>query len=136
MRHFVRWVFNLDLLEQLERMQAELERMEADRDAARCVASDAEQEIERLRKSDAMQRSLIGILRDVNRELDERNVSLEKRTPEGVARPTGLRSGRCGRTESGNGSECRTSKPRHFTPGRGSRGIRSAGSSLRCRRRR
>jgi len=85
MRHFVRWVFNLDLLEQLERMQAELERMEADRDAARCVASDAEQEIERLRKSDAMQRSLIGILRDVNRELDERNVSLEKRTPEGVA---------------------------------------------------
>jgi hypothetical protein len=84
-RHFVRWVFNLDILEQLERMQAELERMEADRDAARCVASDAEQEIERLRKADAMQRSLIGILRDVNRELDERNASLEKRPPEGVA---------------------------------------------------
>jgi len=84
-RHFVRWVFNLDLLEQLERMQAELERMEADRDAARCFASDAAQEIERLRKADAMQRSLIGILRDVNRELDERNVSLEKRPPEGVA---------------------------------------------------
>ena len=84
-RHFVRWVFNLDLLEQLERMQAELERMEADRDAARCVASDAQKEIERLRKADAMQRSLIGILRDVNRELDERNASLEKRPPEGVA---------------------------------------------------
>jgi hypothetical protein len=32
-----------------------------------------------------MQRSLIGILRDVNRELDERNASLEKRPPEGVA---------------------------------------------------
>jgi hypothetical protein len=84
-RHFVRWVFNLDILEQLERMQAELERMEADRDAARCVASDAQKEIERLRKADAMQRSLIGILRDVNRELDERNASLEKRPPEGVA---------------------------------------------------
>ena len=84
-RHFVRWVFNLDILEQLERMQAELERMEADRDAARCGASDAQQEIERLRKADAMQRSLIGILRDVNRELDERNASLEKRFPEGVA---------------------------------------------------
>lgn len=84
-RHFVRWVFNLDILEQLERMQAELERMEADRDAARCVASDAQKEIERLRKADAMQRSLIGILRDVNRELDERNVSLEKRPSEGVA---------------------------------------------------
>jgi hypothetical protein len=84
-RHFVLWVFNLDILEQLERMQAELERMEADRDAARCVASDAQKEIERLRKADAMQRSLIGILRDVNRELDERNASLEKRPPEGVA---------------------------------------------------
>jgi len=84
MRHLVRWVFNLDILEQLEWMQAELHEMEVDRDAARCVASDAQKEIERLRKADAMQRLLIGVLRDVNRELDERNMSLEKRSPEAV----------------------------------------------------
>lgn len=84
-RHFLRWVFNLDMLEQLERMHDELHQMEVDRDAARDVASELRDEISRLRKADAMQRSLIAILRDVNRELDERNVSLEKTATEGVA---------------------------------------------------
>lgn len=84
-RHFVRWVFNLDILEQLEQMQADLHQMEVDRDAYRDVASELRDEISRLRKADALQRSLIGILRDVNRELDERNVSLEKTATEGVA---------------------------------------------------
>jgi len=84
-RHFLRWVFNLDMLEQLERMHDELHQMEVDRDAARDVASELRDEISRLRKADAIQRSLIAILRDVNRELDERNVSLEKTATEGVA---------------------------------------------------
>lgn len=83
-RHLVRWVFNLDLLEQLERLQAELHQMEVDRDAARDVASDLRGEIAGFRQTIALQRSLIVILRDVNRELDERNVSLENHTSEPV----------------------------------------------------
>ena len=84
-RHFVRWVFNLDLLKQLEEMQAEMFQMEVHRDAYRENAQSLAEEDSQLRKTIALQRSLIGILRDVNRELDERNVSLEKRPPEGVA---------------------------------------------------
>jgi len=84
-RHFVRWVFNLDILEQLEEMQAEMFQMEVHRDAYRENAQSLAEENSQLRKTIAMQRSLIGILRDVNRELDERNVSLEKRPPEDVA---------------------------------------------------
>jgi non-homologous end joining protein Ku len=84
-RHFVRWVFNLDLLKQLEEMQAEMFQMEVHRDAYRENAQSLAEEDSQLRKTIALQRSLIGILRDVNRELDERNASLEKRPPEGVA---------------------------------------------------
>jgi hypothetical protein len=84
-RHFVRRVFNVDLLEQLERMQEELFQMEVHRDAYRENAQSLAEENSQLRKTIAMQRSLIGILRDVNRDLDERNVSLEKRPSEGVA---------------------------------------------------
>ena len=59
--------------------------MEVHRDAYRENAQSLAEENSQLRKTIAMQRSLIGILRDVNRELDERNVSLEKRPPEDVA---------------------------------------------------
>lgn len=48
------------------------------RAAARDQVADLNAELETLRKTNAMFRSLIGILRDVNRELDERNVYLEK----------------------------------------------------------
>jgi hypothetical protein len=81
-RHFVRWVFNLDILEQLEGMQSDLHQIELDRDRYSDNARSLSEENIRLQKTIALQRSLIGILRDVNRELDERNVSLEKRTLE------------------------------------------------------
>lgn len=84
-RHFVRWVFNVDILEQLERMQAELDQIDVDRNAYRDNARNLLEENTRLRKTIALQRSLIGILRDVNRDLDERNVSLEKTATGGVA---------------------------------------------------
>jgi hypothetical protein len=51
---------------------------EAERDAARDQIADLTAELETLRKTNAMFRSLIGILRDVNRELDGRNVYLEQ----------------------------------------------------------
>jgi len=83
-RHFVRWVFNLDVLEQLEQMQDELFQMEVHRDAYRENAQSLSEENSQLRKTIALQRSLIGILRDVNRDLDERNVRLENHTSEPV----------------------------------------------------
>jgi len=95
-RHFVRWVFNLDILEQLERTQAELHQMEkvCDRLRKDCkedwnermnVILDLEAQLVTARRTAALHRSLIAILRDVNRDLDERNASLEKRTTEDVA---------------------------------------------------
>lgn len=48
------------------------------RDAARDQVNDLTAELETLRKTSAMFRSLIAILRDCNRELDERNVYLEQ----------------------------------------------------------
>jgi hypothetical protein len=94
-RHFVRWVFNLDLLEKLERTQAELRQMEkvCDRLRKDCeddwndrmkIILDLEAQLLTARRTAALYRSLIAILRDVNRDLDERNVSLEKRSPEAV----------------------------------------------------
>ena len=50
----------------------------AERDEARELVVKLEQENLTLRKTNGMFRSLIGILRDVNRELDERNVYLEQ----------------------------------------------------------
>ena len=95
-RHFVRWVFNLDLLEKLERMQDELHQMEkvCDRLRKDCkddwddrmkVILDLEAELLTARRTAALHRSLIAILRDVNRDLDERNEILEKRPREDVA---------------------------------------------------
>lgn len=49
-----------------------------ERDAARDQVMDLEAENRTLRKTNGMFRSLIGILRDVNRDLDERNVYLEQ----------------------------------------------------------
>lgn len=50
----------------------------AERDAARDQVSDLSAENLTLRKTNTLFRSLIGILRDCNRQLDERNVYLEK----------------------------------------------------------
>ncbi|MEY3205048.1 MAG: hypothetical protein RLZZ21_1379 [Planctomycetota bacterium] len=50
----------------------------AERDEARELVVKLEQENITLRKTNGMFRSLIGILRDVNSELDERNVHLEQ----------------------------------------------------------
>lgn len=49
-----------------------------ERDAARDEVDFLKAELETLRKTNGMFRSLIAILRDVNRELDERNVHLEQ----------------------------------------------------------
>lgn len=57
---------------------ADAKRFWTERDAARDQVAVLTAELETLRKTNAMFRSLIGILRDVNRELDERNVYLEK----------------------------------------------------------
>jgi len=80
-RTVIRWVFGIDILERLERLQAELHQAEVDRDAARDVVSDLQAEVARLQKFSTMQRSLIRILRDVNRELDERHAQIQG-TPE------------------------------------------------------
>jgi hypothetical protein len=76
-RTVIRWVFGIDVLERLERIQAELHQAEVDRDAAWDIVSDLQGEVARLQKFSTMQRSLIRILRDVNRELDERNWQIE-----------------------------------------------------------
>lgn len=98
-RTLIRWTTGIDVIAALEREQArtnaawneadrvnnlrrqvmaERDKALADRDAARDQITDLTAELATLRKTNAMFRSLIGILRDVNRELDERNTYLEK----------------------------------------------------------
>lgn len=106
LRTLIRWTFGIDVIEAVERAEedrdiarasakrmaewhktatrerdaavADAKRFWTERDAARDQVADLTAELETLRKTNAMFRSLIGILRDVNRELDERNVCLEK----------------------------------------------------------
>lgn len=105
-RTLIRWTTGVDMIEALEREKraskhwadeavaenklrrqttAERDAARADahafwtqRDAARDQVNDLTAELETLRKTNAMFRSLIAILRDCNREMDERNVYLEK----------------------------------------------------------
>lgn len=106
LRTLIRWTFGIDVIEAVERANRERDfaqesaRMQArlhiaaakerdaaradahafwtQRDAARDQVNDLTAELETLRKTNAMFRSLIGILRDCNREIDERNVYLEQ----------------------------------------------------------
>jgi hypothetical protein len=106
LRTLIRWTFGIDVIEAVERASRERDfaqesaRMQArlhiaaakerdaaradahafwtQRDAARDQVNDLTAELETLQKTNAMFRSLIAILRDCNREIDERNVYLEK----------------------------------------------------------
>ena len=106
LRTLIRWTFGIDVIEAVERANRERDfaqesaRMQArlhiaaakerdaaradahafwtQRDAARDQVNDLTAELETLQKTNAMFRSLIGILRDCNREMDERNVYLEQ----------------------------------------------------------
>lgn len=73
-RRALRWIFGIDAF---ERMEAELHQMELDRDAARNVASELRHDVEVLTKQNEQLRSVLVILRDVNREMDERIGRLE-----------------------------------------------------------
>jgi hypothetical protein len=73
-RRALRWIFGIDAF---ERMEAELHQMEVHRKAYRDNARSLSEENSRLRKTIAEQRSLLVMLRDVNREMDERIGKLE-----------------------------------------------------------
>lgn len=106
LRTLIRWTFGIDVIEAVERANLELgiareaiatqqnwhRQAAAERDAARADAHafwtqrdaardqvhDLTAELKTLRQTNAMFRSLIAILRDCNREMDERNVYLEQ----------------------------------------------------------
>jgi uncharacterized coiled-coil DUF342 family protein len=67
-----------ELSRQRDAFRADARAFWTQRDAARDQVKDLTAELETLRKTNAMFRSLIAILRDCNRELDERNVYLEQ----------------------------------------------------------
>jgi hypothetical protein len=73
-RRALRWIFGIDAF---ERMEAALHQMEVDRDAARDVASDLRRDVKVLEKQNRQLRAAVTILRDVNREMDERIGRLE-----------------------------------------------------------
>lgn len=106
LRTLIRWTFGIDVIEAVERASRERDfaqesaRMQArlhiaaakerdaaradahafwtQRDAARDQVNDLTAELETLRKTNAMFRSLIAILRDCNREMDERDSELRR----------------------------------------------------------
>lgn len=85
LREIIRWTTGIDMVEALERATADRDMARADahafwtqRDAARDQVVELTAELETLRRTNALHRSLIGILRDVNRNLDERNTFLEQ----------------------------------------------------------
>lgn len=67
-----------ELLRERDAARADAHAFWTQRDAARDQVKDLTAELETLRKTNAMFRSLIAILRDCNREMDERNVYLEQ----------------------------------------------------------
>lgn len=84
LRKIIHWTTGIDVVNALELATAERDIAKADahafseqRDKAHDRIVRLTAELETLRRTNALHRSLIAILREVNRNLDERNTSLE-----------------------------------------------------------